>query len=785
MRLGAWLVVLGWLGTWTLAGQPYAPAPNPLYDDTVVATISIDIAREDLNFLYAAGNEDSDLEFPATFTFDNGTIQEVVENVGFRLRGNTSRLSAKKSFRVSFNTFEPGRKLYGIEKLNLNGEHNDPSIMRTKLSWDLFAEMGVPASRANHVRVYINGTYYGLYINVENIDEQFLQSRFRNDEGSLYKCLWPADLAYLGPDADAYRPDASRRPYDLKLRDSDDEGYDDLAAFIDLVNNTSPSAFEDAIENAFDVNGFLRALAVTVATGSWDTYAFLKNNFYLYFNPETGKVVYIPFDFDNSFGIWWEGIWPGIDWANRNVYVWQHPTEQRPLVKRILQVQTFRERFTFYVRHLMGGAFDPAVMNPRIDALLAAIGPAAEEDTFRRLDYEFSVDDFYRSYDEPLGRHVTYGLKPFIEQRRTTALAQLDAGNIAPILSDGRHLPQQPRPEDPIRFLLRVEDEAANPDVQVRIQVDGSAEQVVPLFDDGQHRDEAAGDGIYGGTLPAIGAAATVTYTLEATDAVGQISTAAPQTITVGSSNAALVLNEFMASNDATLADPAGEFDDWIELHNSGTTAVNVGGMFLTDNFRRPSKWALPDTTIQPGGFLLVWADEDGSQGPLHANFRLDREGEEVGLFDANFLPVDQLTYDSLGTDVAFGRVPDGTGPFSILAAPTPGAANAAAVANERLAAFAETIGLHAWPNPFAEVQTLAVTLPQPGRVTLAVYDVLGRRVREVAAGVYASGTHQLSWDATAASGQRLSTGMYWLRLIVHDAGGHIAQTTRAVTLLR
>ena len=158
--------------------------------------IDITINPDTLDWIY--NNPESDIEFHAVFVFDNGTVHDTIDPVGFRLRGNTSRYSKKKSFTVSFNTFTSGGKYYGVEKLNLNGEHNDPSVMRSKLMWDIMRKWQIPAPRANHVQVYINGNYYGLYINVEHIDEEFAQSRFGNKDGNLFKCLYPADLVIAG-----------------------------------------------------------------------------------------------------------------------------------------------------------------------------------------------------------------------------------------------------------------------------------------------------------------------------------------------------------------------------------------------------------------------------------------------------------------------------------------------------------------------------------------------------------------------------------------------------------
>ncbi|MDX1429702.1 MAG: CotH kinase family protein, partial [Rhodothermales bacterium] len=253
------------------ASAQVTDASSFVFDDSTVPSIRINLTASDFDALFAAGNQYSDEERPASFEFVRDGISIRVDSVGFRLRGNTSRDAAKKSFKVSFNTFTPGGEFHDLEKLNLNGEHNDPSIMRAKVSWDLFNAMGLPASRANHIDLFINGTYFGVYLNVEHVDEKFLTRHFGNSDGNLYKCLWPADLAYRGPGADAYRPvDESRRPYDLKLKDDDQLGYEDLAWFIAVVNTVDDAVFEREIEKVFEVNGFLRATAITVLLGSWD-----------------------------------------------------------------------------------------------------------------------------------------------------------------------------------------------------------------------------------------------------------------------------------------------------------------------------------------------------------------------------------------------------------------------------------------------------------------------------------------------------------------------------------
>ena len=311
--------------------QPSLPDSGEVFIDELVPRVDIFIDPDTLDWIYE--NVESYEEFHAVFVFSNGNIVDTTENVGFRLRGNTSRYSAKKSFKVSFNTFDPGRKWYGLEKLNLNGEHNDPSIIRSKLCWDLLTEMEVPGARSNHVEVYINNDYYGLYLNVEHIDEEFVKDRFGNNDGNLYKCLWPADLTYLGSDPDLYKfTVGDRRAYELKTNEEEDN-YSDIAHFIDVLNNTPDDQFICELDKIFNIYDYLKIIAVDIFTGNWDGYIYNKNNFYLYHNTETGKFEYIPYDLDNTYGI----DWIGRDWGERDIYDWQqHGDNYRPLYERII-----------------------------------------------------------------------------------------------------------------------------------------------------------------------------------------------------------------------------------------------------------------------------------------------------------------------------------------------------------------------------------------------------------------------------------------------------------------
>lgn len=126
-----------------------------------------------------------------------------------------------------------------------------------------------------------------------------------------------------------------------------------------------------------------------------------------------------------------------------------------------------------------------------------------------------------------------------------------------------------------------------------------------------------------------------------------------------------IVINEFMASNDSTVADTAGDYDDWIELYNKGSVPVDLTGYYLSDKFNNQTKWQI-DTTfvLQPDSYLIIWADENGSQGPFHANFKLSAAGESIYLLDSTATLLDSVNFGQQTTDLSMARKPNGTGNF-------------------------------------------------------------------------------------------------------------------------
>ncbi len=173
-----------------------------------------------------------------------------------------------------------------------------------------------------------------------------------------------------------------------------------------------------------------------------------------------------------------------------------------------------------------------------------------------------------------------------------------------------------------------------------------------------------------------------------------------------------IFINEWMADNTLTLADPAdSQYEDWFELYNPGTNAVDVGGYYLTDNLTNKDQFLIPNNghyLVPAGGYLLVWADGETGQNStnradLHAGFALGKGGEAIGLFAADGTMIDAVTFGAQTSNVSEGRFPNGAANIYSMPTPTPRAANIipntpptlAAISN-RLVTLGQTLSLTA-----------------------------------------------------------------------------------------
>ncbi|NOX17756.1 MAG: T9SS type A sorting domain-containing protein [Chlorobi bacterium] len=750
-----------------------------LYDDSEVGSIEITIDTVALAWIYE--HPQSDSMRVANVHFKNKWIDEYVDSVGFRLRGNTSREAQKKSFKVSFNTFFKGRKFYGVEKLNLNGEHNDPSIIRSKLCWDLFGEIGMTASRAAHIAVYVNGEYYGLYISVEHIDEEFVAKNYDDDSGNLWKCLYPADLTYRGPDPEDYYPYAENdRPYELKTN-KEEFDYAPLAKLISIINLTPDDELPDSLESFLNIKEVLQYFAMDVLLGSWDDYRSLMNNYYLYFEPKENIFHLIPYDYDNTFGIdWFE-----VDWANANPYDFPKVADgSRPLAERLLNNNQYRNLFTHFLEFYNDNVVNISNLGYPIYLIKDMITPFAEDDYYRTLDYGFTMDDFNNSYslDGYSNQHVKRGLQEFISVRNQSLPAMLNYVEADPIVYDIKVFPENPQPEDTIYISASVFDNDEISAVGIKYQY-----PMLPTIIDepmtyspveGTKRVEESD--LWKGNLHPLGEGKSVKFKVYAIDGEGNVFDF-PRTkyITVSSPSANvsnLKINELLAKNDTTLADQDGEFDDWLEIFNPTWETIDLSGSYLTDKKTNLTKWSFPEgTTIQPEEHLLIWCDEDENQSGLHTNFKLSANGEFLALVASDGVTViDSVTFPAQTADISYGRYPDAEESWRFMS-PTPRQPNDNVLAAEDDENLPSQFKLRQnYPNPFNPSTTIKYELPEAGFVTLRIYDLLGREILTLVNKKQSSGKYEVKFDAG-----RLTSGIYIYQL----RAGQFSESRKAMLM--
>ena len=258
------------------------------------------------------------------------------------------------------------------------------------------------------------------------------------------------------------------------------------------------------------------------------------------------------------------------------------------------------------------------------------------------------------------------------------------------------------------------------------------------MFDDGQHNDGAANDGVFGATIPPHAKGEYVRYYVEAIEAdgfgtrtyepVGAEHDVFLYQVQPGESVASdVVINEIMASNDACQFDQDGEFDDWIELFNVSNNSVDLSGYYLSDDATNPMKWEIPQgAIINGGGYLIVWADEDGSQDGLHANFKLSKNGEAVYLVTPTGDIADQIVFGPQETDKGYAREPNGTGDFIIKNA-TFSENNDTATSINELDSTTRFLKIH--PNPARHSVMVEIETEGYKPKNIQVFNALGMQV--------------------------------------------------------
>jgi hypothetical protein len=274
-------------------------------DDAAPKTYRLEVAPADWEWLNAHAMEETWV--PARVVFEG----QIWEGASVRFKGSYgslyscfdaagNRTCPKLSLKVSFNETDKDGRFFGLRKLVFNSNNRDPSALHERMAYALFRAAGLAAPRAVHALVQVNDEPAGLYLLVENVDKEFLQARFAEPGGNLYKEAWPYAL---DPAAYVAALETNEAQADVSH----------LLAFAAQLQAAEPDTFAALVDPFLDRAAMTRYLAVDLFVNDWDGvtkfYCGLdasdrtqcgNHNFYLYDDPLTGRFVVIPWDQDQS-----------------------------------------------------------------------------------------------------------------------------------------------------------------------------------------------------------------------------------------------------------------------------------------------------------------------------------------------------------------------------------------------------------------------------------------------------------------------------------------------------
>jgi hypothetical protein len=211
-------------------------------------------------------------------------------DVAIRIKGESSRrtLEQKAAFKIKLDEYVGKQTLLGMKRITLNNMLADATFMSECLSYYMYRKANLPAPRCNHALVYVNGTLFGVYANIEAEDKTFLSRWFSSNDGNLYE------------DAEVDFSVGNEALFDLQTNETANN-RSDLTALINALDAAQSASYLSDLDAVLDTTHFLRFSAVEAAVNQWDGYSytyFEPNNFRLYHDPSSGKFTFLPWGHD-------------------------------------------------------------------------------------------------------------------------------------------------------------------------------------------------------------------------------------------------------------------------------------------------------------------------------------------------------------------------------------------------------------------------------------------------------------------------------------------------------
>ena len=603
---------------------------------------------------------------------------ESFDSVGVKYKGNStySASNKKNPFHIELNHIKGNQDYQDYTDIKLSNCWSDPSFIREPLGYALLTPY-MHCPKANFARVYVNNVYRGVYSNAETINKDFISRHYYASERPFFKCNKPNFQSTGNPNLvpsgwDSVNYYAQR--YEMKS----DEGWTRFITMMYALQNDTAS-----VDTILDVDRALWMHAFNNLTVNLDSYTggFIQN----YYMSEDNNRRFSPtvWDLNMCFGSFTSlssGAPLSISQMQQMSPTAQSTSTSRPLISKLLAKPRYKKQYIAHLRTMLNEMIVSNDYYTEAQALQNTIAPYVLTDTCQFYTYQ----KFLSNLDTAVvttGTSTKIGLKQLMNNRKNYLLSHAEFQNAPPSLNT----PVVNNTTPSLNSTVTVTTQTTNAtSVYLGLRNENWKKfDRLPMYDDGNHNDGAAGDGNYG-TSFVVNSGKMEYYVYVENNVAGIFSPARaehefytliadiPQ-IPAGS----IRINEFMASNVSALADPSGAHPDWVEIYNTTNNTLSLSGLYLSDDLGNVGKWSFPVTSsIAPLSYFLIWCDQDTLQSGYHANFKLSTGGDRIILAYANGNIIDSVSFGPQISNISTGRCTNGTGSFIPQISYTPLAAN-------------------------------------------------------------------------------------------------------------
>ncbi len=712
-----------------LTGIKTVKAQLNFYDVSTLEKIEINFAQPNWDYMMDTAKSGSGEYIMAATVSINGSTYD---SVGVKYKGNSSYDSTykKNPLHIALDEFK-SQSYQGFTDIKLGNGYADPSQIREVLAYQILQNY-MDCPNANFAQVYINGVYYGIYSNAESINKDFCSEHFYSSDNTFIKCN---PIVIPGPTTKSnlrFKPNLDSSAYFNFYEIKSDNGWNELVALCDSVTNHASTS-----STSIDMDKTIWMLAFDNVLVNLDSYlGVFAQNYYLY---KDNNNIYNPIIWDLNMAF---GGFPfvgsgatgmgSLTVANmQQLSPLIHAADSYwPLINAIQNNPTYKRMYIAHMRTIVNEFFSNNAYLNLAQQLQSSIDTALVNDTnnfysYTQFQNALTTNYFVGSYTVPGISNLMSARTSYLQSTAeflasTPSITSVTVSNTAPNLNS------------PVTITANVTNTLSN-SVFIGIQTDYTHKFIrYQMYDDGLHNDGLANDNVYGyvHTMNSV----QIQYYIYAENASAGIFSPeraehefyslqiALQTPVVGQ----IAINEFLAYNVNDTLDDQGKHSDWIELYNTTNDTLNLFGLYLSDSYSNPTKFAFPvNSLISPGSYMIIWADDKNytAASPFHCNFKLSLNGERIILSNNLSVVIDSVTYGPQAADVSLGRCPNGTGAFTTQMQTSYNASNCpAGIINSTK----KPQGIYTYPNPASDQITVVI----PNRETsenLLLIDALGQ----------------------------------------------------------